>query len=87
VIVRGTATVTRGSKRLRELVPGDFFGEMAFLHPAPRTATVTARSDMRVMVLDSRAMDVVAEREPAITRRLLEAMADRVRTNDRAAQL
>jgi hypothetical protein len=39
------------------------------------------------MVLDSRAMDVVAEREPAITRRLLEAMADRVRTNDRAAQL
>jgi cAMP-dependent protein kinase regulator len=87
VIVRGTATVTRGGKRLRELVPGDFFGEMAFLHPAARTATVTARSDMRVMVLDSRAMDVIAEREPAITRRLLEAMADRVRSTDRATQL
>ena len=87
VLVRGTATVTRGGRRLRELVPGDFFGEMAFLHPAPRTATVTARSDLRVMVLDSRAMDVVVEREPVVSRRLLETMADRIRSNDRSPQL
>ena len=85
VVIRGTATVTRGGRRLRELVPGDFFGEMAFLHPAPRTATVTARSDMRLMVLDSRAMDVIVEKEPVVSRRLLEAMAERVRSNDRTA--
>ena len=85
VVIRGTATVTRGGRRLRELVPGDFFGEMAFLHPAPRTATVTARSDMRLMVLDSRAMDVIVEKEPAVSKRLLEAMAERVRSNDRTS--
>ncbi|HEV8420839.1 MAG TPA: cyclic nucleotide-binding domain-containing protein [Actinomycetota bacterium] len=85
VILRGTAEVTRDGRRLRELVPGDFFGEMAFLSPAPRTATVTARSDMRVMVLDSRAMGGVVEKEPAVARRLLSAMADRIRATERSA--
>jgi CRP/FNR family cyclic AMP-dependent transcriptional regulator len=85
VILRGTAEVTRDGRRLRELVPGDFFGEMAFLSPAPRTATVTARSDMRVMVLDSRAMGGVVEKEPAVARRLLAAMADRIRATERSA--
>jgi CRP-like cAMP-binding protein len=84
VILRGTASVTRDGKRLRELVPGDFFGEMALLHGAPRTATVTARTDMRVVVLGWREMSVILEREPAIARRLLEAMAGRVRANERS---
>jgi CRP-like cAMP-binding protein len=83
VIVRGTAEVTRDGKKLSQLVPGDFFGELAFLHPAPRMATGRARTDMRVVVLDARAMDVVVEREPAIARRLLAAMAERVRRAER----
>jgi CRP/FNR family cyclic AMP-dependent transcriptional regulator len=84
VILRGTADVTKAGRKLRELIPGDFFGEMAFLSPAPRTATVTARSDMRVMVLDSRAMGAVVEKEPAVARRLLAAMAERIRMTERS---
>jgi CRP/FNR family transcriptional regulator, cyclic AMP receptor protein len=83
VILRGTAEVFRGGRKLRELTPGEFFGEMALLHPAPRTATVTARTDMRVMILDARALDVILDSEPTIGRRLLEAMAKRVRSNER----
>src|SRR5919197_3477432 len=56
VILRGTADVTKNGGKLRELVPGDFFGEMAFLAPAPWTATVTARTDVHARVLTSRAM-------------------------------
>jgi len=82
VILRGTADVTVDGRKVSELVPGDFFGELAFLHPAPRSATVTARTDVRVMILDSRAMDVIAEREPAIARRLMQAMAKRIRSNE-----
>jgi CRP/FNR family cyclic AMP-dependent transcriptional regulator len=85
VILRGTADVTKGGRKLRELIPGDFFGEMAFLAPAPRTATVTARSDVRVMVLDARAMGAVVEREPVVARRLLQAMAERIRSTERSA--
>ena len=84
VILRGTANVTRSGRFLRELVPGDFFGEMALLHGAPRTATVTARTDMRVVVLGWREMAVILENEPAISRCLLEAMAGRVRANERS---
>ena len=85
VIVRGTALVTRAGRKLRELIPGDYFGELAFLQPAPRSATVTAKSDMRVMVLDSRAMDVVVEEEPLIARRLLGTMAERLRQVERTS--
>jgi CRP/FNR family cyclic AMP-dependent transcriptional regulator len=85
VILRGTADVTKDGRKLRELVPGDFFGEMAFLSPAPRTATVTARTDMLVMVLDSRAMGSVVEREPAVARKLLAAMAERIRSTERSS--
>ena len=85
VILRGTAEVFRGGRKLRELTPGEFFGEMALLHPAPRTATVTARTDMRVMVLDAREMEVVLDQEPAVAKRLLEAMAQRIRQAERKA--
>lgn len=85
VILRGTAEVIRGGRRLRELTPGEFFGEMALIHPSPRTATVTARTDMRVMILDAREMEVVLDKERAVAQRLLEAMAQRIRQVERGS--
>jgi CRP/FNR family cyclic AMP-dependent transcriptional regulator len=40
-------------KVLARLGPGEFFGEMAVLSPDPRTATVTALDDVRVLVLSA----------------------------------
>jgi CRP/FNR family cyclic AMP-dependent transcriptional regulator len=85
VILRGTAEVFRAGRKVRELTPGEFFGEMALLNPAPRTATVTARTDMRVMVLDAREMEVVLDRERSLSKRLLETMAQRIRQAERGA--
>ncbi len=82
VILRGTADVTQKGKKINELVPGDFFGEMAFLSGAPRSATVTARTDLRVMVLGPRELDVIIDKEPALARRMLAAMAHRVRATE-----
>lgn len=84
VIVSGTAVVTQKGRKVAELVPGDFFGELAFLHPAPRSATVTAYSDMRLMVLSPRELAVIVNREPLIAGRLLAAMADRLRRSERS---
>lgn len=84
VVIAGTAEVTHDGRKLAELVPGDFFGEMAFLSPAPRSATVTAYTDMRVMVLGPREMGVIVEREPVVAKRLLEAMATRVRRSEKS---
>jgi CRP/FNR family transcriptional regulator, cyclic AMP receptor protein len=81
VILRGTAEVTRDGRKLREIVPGDFFGEMAFLANSRRTATITARSDMRVMILGPQQLEVILETEPVLARRMLEAMAKRLQAN------
>jgi CRP-like cAMP-binding protein len=87
VVLRGEGRVTKGTRTLNVLGVGDFFGELAFLVDAPRTATVTAATDMRVMVLGPREMAQVIEREPAIARRMLEVMAARIRANERSHHL
>lgn len=60
VIQDGTATVTQGGQRIRDLGPGDFFGEIALIEAERRTATVSATSPMRLIVMtgwDFRAME------------------------------
>ena len=44
VIDEGRVAVTRENRLLRELGPGDWFGELALLRDVPRTATVTAET-------------------------------------------
>jgi CRP-like cAMP-binding protein len=46
VIARGTAAVTREGLPIRELGPGSWFGELALLDDSPRSATVTAQTDL-----------------------------------------
>ena len=51
VIESGTAQVARGSAVVGSLEPGDGFGEIALLHDVPRTASVIASSDVRLLTL------------------------------------
>ena len=86
VILRGEAAVTQKAKRLTTLGTGDFFGELAFLDHSPRTATVTATTDMRVVVVGAREIGDVIEKDPVVAQRMLATLAQRVRQNERSAQ-
>jgi CRP-like cAMP-binding protein len=84
VIADGRAKVTIRGKRSAKLGPGDCFGEMALLHRAPRSATVTAETDMRLFVIGSREFSHLIDTVPSVARRVLAALAERVREAERA---
>ncbi|HZQ76515.1 MAG TPA: cyclic nucleotide-binding domain-containing protein [Acidimicrobiia bacterium] len=78
VIVNGRARVTRRGRKVGELGPGDFFGELALLIDAERNATVTALTPMEAIVLSRGDFDAALADAPRMTRRLLSGMAKRL---------
>jgi CRP/FNR family cyclic AMP-dependent transcriptional regulator len=85
VIVEGQAEVTIGGKRMARLHPGDFFGEIALLDGGPRSATVTAVSDLRLLGLTEWVFRGLLQEHPSIAVKTLEAMAGRLRQATKAA--
>ncbi len=79
VLLSGSATVERGGKLVAELGPGDYFGELALLDPAPRAATVVATSDSEMAVLGLRMFRVLLRDLPPLGAKLLGDLASRVR--------
>jgi len=78
VIEKGTAEVTHGGDHVADLGPGDFFGEMGILGRRRRGATVTATSPMDLIVMTEQALRSLRESEPAVARRLEDAVAQRL---------
>lgn len=78
VLVEGTADVVRNGRRINQLGPGDFIGEIALLTGSPRTATVTATSDVLLLVLTARAFRRVVDRSPSVQDRIVAALAARL---------
>ena len=85
VIVNGEAEITRDGVTIATLKPGDYFGELAVLRPAPRTATVTATSDMDVLIVTARELAILVSDIPLFARKLLTGMAGRVQDADAQA--
>jgi CRP/FNR family transcriptional regulator, cyclic AMP receptor protein len=78
VLVAGTVRVSRKGRKLAELGPGDWFGEIALLTDTPRSATVTATSPIRVLVLTDRAFRRVVEQMPSIALKVLATVGQRL---------
>src|SRR5512132_3094148 len=66
VVVDGTVTVTKRGKKIRDLGAGDFIGEIALISDVPRTATVTATSPVRLLVVTDRAFRGLIDEMPSI---------------------
>lgn len=79
VIADGTAEVTIGGARKASLGPGEFFGEIALLDGGPRTATVTATSDVKLLGLTEWVFRGLMQEHPSIAVKTLQAMAGRLR--------
>lgn len=82
IIAKGTATVKRNGRKVATLGPGDFFGELALLAGVPRTATVTAETDMVVEALNRAEFATLLDESPSIARKVLSAVARRSYDNE-----
>ncbi len=84
-IVSGTAAVIRGGRKVAELGPGGYFGELALLDRLPRSATIKAVTDMELIAIGQRDFNKLLRESPALTRKLLVATASRLRSADAKA--
>ena len=78
VLVEGAVAVTSDGRKLADLGPGDWFGEIAILTYKQRTATVTATSAVRLLVISDRAFRRVVETTPRIALKVLRTVAERL---------
>jgi CRP/FNR family transcriptional regulator, cyclic AMP receptor protein len=78
VLLEGEADVTKGDRSINRLHKGDFFGEIALVTHMPRTASVTATSDVRVLVITERDFAALLKRAPEVSRGVAEALAERI---------
>lgn len=77
MLIEGTASVAQDGDQINDLGPGDFFGEVALVKDTPRTATVTATSPVRALVITRQNFKRLIERQPDIERTVLKALVDR----------
>lgn len=78
VVVDGSAEVTRGGKKVALRGGGEFFGEIALLTEAKRTATVTATTPVRCFILTRRDFRRVLDENPIVERKVMRALAERL---------
>jgi CRP-like cAMP-binding protein len=82
LVLEGKATCTIGSHEVVTFARGGYFGELALLHGGYRTATITATSEMELLVLDAREFRSMLMTTPSIGVKMLARLAERLAEAD-----
>jgi signal transduction histidine kinase len=90
ILLDGQVKVTKTinnieQKLLKTLEAGDFFGEMAIIHNAPRAASVTTYGPTTVMEIDRENFDRVLQRSSSVAMAMVREISSRLRENDEMA--
>jgi CRP-like cAMP-binding protein len=79
VIIEGYATVKAARGRTARLGPGKFFGEMSLIDGGPRSASVEAATDMRLLVIGRREFSALLNAAPSLVNNIMVTLSRRVR--------
>jgi CRP-like cAMP-binding protein len=86
VIHEGKVKITKKIRAmetiLAELDRGDFFGEMAILEKEVRSATATAATDVKLLVIDEKTFETTIRTNPDVAIRIMRKLAGRLRDAD-----
>ena len=84
LIMTGKAKVSVKGRTRSTLGPGKFFGELSLIDRGPRTATVSAETNVTTLSLLSWEFLPLVEKTPSIARKLLLEMCRRLREADKS---
>jgi signal transduction histidine kinase len=90
ILLEGKVDITKTinnteERQLKGLEAGDFFGEMAIIHNAPRAASVIAAGPVTVLEIDKENFDRVIQRSSTISIAMVREISRRLRENDAMA--
>jgi CRP/FNR family transcriptional regulator, cyclic AMP receptor protein len=85
LILDGSARVEVSPRKRSRLEPGQYFGEMSLLDGGPRSASVTAETPLRLLVIKRRDFTTLLKAAPDLTQSLLATLSQRVRQAEAAA--
>jgi len=80
VVMKGEVTISLKNKVLASAGPGEMVGEMALISSDMRSATVTARTDCVLAVIDQASFDSLLRHVPEFTLHVMNVLADRLKT-------
>lgn len=82
VLMSGEAEITAGGLSVEVAKAGDILGEVALIDDTPRSATVTARTDCKLAVIDHKRFHRLVEENPDFALAVMRSMARRLKQAD-----
>ena len=79
VIIEGEVEIRDGSSILETAGPGAIFGELALIDDEPRSATVVAKTDCRLVPVDRHRFEFMVQETPFFALAVMKVLADRLR--------
>lgn len=83
IVLRGSIAVRRNNRRVATLGKGEFVGEMSLLDGGPRSATLHTTDETTLLVMTRQDFSRVIDLMPAVTRKILSGLSQRLREADR----
>ena len=69
-----------GERKIAEMMPGQYFGEMGVIEAWPRSATVVAEEDLRVVEITESNLNAFFQENPAKILEIMKQIGSRIRT-------
>lgn len=79
IVREGSVTLKRGSQIIETFGPGEVFGEMALIDPAPRSATAVAGPGCLLAVVNEQTFGRLVQQVPGFALELMRVLARRLR--------
>ncbi len=80
VVLQGELVISLKNKVLASSLPGEIVGEMALINSDIRSATVTAKTDCRLALIDQASFRSLLQYVPEFSQHVMSVLANRLQT-------